>query len=156
MHQNASTDDLRRLVDAGLPPIILTDPHKNGRSGKTMHYQVVIGYSSRDDKTTMWQLADPWGGVIKEKSTAELMRNWSQLHLGPVKTPINRLIVTVAPPARKAELPPGNASVWQKATIKADDLLTVGAQAFERVRRGLRSLPAHPLVRSTVPWSDRR
>jgi hypothetical protein len=138
-------------VDAGLPPIILTDPHKKGQSGKTMHYQVVIGYSSRADEQTTWKLADPWGGVIKEKSTAELLRNWSHLHLGPVKTPINRLIVTLAPPARKAELPPGNGSVWQKATIKADDLFTIGAQTFERIRRSLRSLPAHPLIRSTVP-----
>lgn len=138
VHHDSTTDDLRRMVAAGLPPIILTDWHADTTPGKSLHYLVVTGYSSLDDSKTLWTVNNPWGGKTETVDTATLMRRWSHLYLKPVHTPFNHLMLTVAPPAKQGLLPRSNPSLAQAACLGAVDALTVGAHVVEGVGRTLK------------------
>lgn len=101
---DASTDDLKKMIDQGIPPIILTDYEPNGTpTGESLHYVVVKGYVTNADGSTEWQIENPWGQTDK-LNTDQLMKVWSGLdfhipHVGSVGTGYNRLMITVVPPS---------------------------------------------------------
>jgi cell fate (sporulation/competence/biofilm development) regulator YmcA (YheA/YmcA/DUF963 family) len=101
---DASTDDLKKMIDQGIPPIILTDYERSGTpNGESLHYVVVKGYVTKPDGTTEWKIENPWGQT-DTLSSEELMKVWSNLHLhvpvaGAVSSGYNRLMITVVPPS---------------------------------------------------------
>jgi hypothetical protein len=140
IHHESTTDDLRRLIAAGLPPIILTDWHADTKPGKSLHYLTVTGYSSTDDAKAVWTVANPWGGIVEKVDTPTLLKRWSHLALNPIKTPFNRMILALAPPSQRAALPSSNPSFGQAVALGAVDALTVGGKLYADLRHSVQTL----------------
>jgi hypothetical protein len=102
---DATTDDLKHMIDQGIPPIILTDWEPDGTpSGDSLHYVVVTGYRVDDNGETQWLINNPQG-TAETLSNDQLMKVWTDLHynvgspIGNIDTGINRLMITVTPPS---------------------------------------------------------
>lgn len=104
---DATTAVLRQALDDGLPVILLGDVTVGQAS--ELHYVVVDGYRERRG-TTIWFVADPLdsGDADRRLSTPELMAFWDDVRLLGQLIPYQRTIVTIAPPAKAASLPPDN------------------------------------------------
>jgi hypothetical protein len=108
---HADTGHLRRMIDQGLPSIILgtwTDGVEND-----LHFIVVNGYEGKDDKTTTWHVTDPYvpGDGKATYTTQELMAFWQCEKVMGVRYPYQRAVVNVAPAARAKDLPADNRTV---------------------------------------------
>ncbi|MBL8950283.1 MAG: C39 family peptidase [Myxococcaceae bacterium] len=99
----ASFDDITRMIDAGLPPMALIDP---GSSTDFMsHYVVVSGYErGADGKVSKLHITDPEGS--KYTMTAdEFMKQWDNIKYGGIESGDRRLLLSFAPKGSNVELP---------------------------------------------------
>jgi hypothetical protein len=122
VHNEGSTADLRRLLDAGLPVIILGVNDEGDGSGG-LHYIVVNGYEGSNAADTTWILTDSMVEDGKEHrwNTKRLMAFWDDLKLVGRRLPYQRAMVTVAPKGQADQLPEDNRSAWLKfvdSTVK--------------------------------------
>lgn len=150
---DGSFDDLRHMIDQGVPPQILTD-YGSPPKGNALHYVVVSGYST-ENGVNKFEITNPQG--MKESLTeAELNEKWSNLKLetntplGQVPTGFNHVIMSMVPesgnvkkpdgtsvPASSIDLPPDNAPVLPNALAQ---LANRGIGAYNEVRKDLESL----------------
>ncbi|MBC7542436.1 MAG: C39 family peptidase [Candidatus Sericytochromatia bacterium] len=139
IHHGTTTYQMRQLIDAGLPVIILTNP-KYEKGGSTMHYLVVYGYDSLDDSKTTWTVGDPNKGIQASKvKNADLMPRWHHIRLEGIETPLNNVMLTLAPPARKHLLPSNNADRLERFAMGVSDVAVQGGKLVEHVGRGLKT-----------------
>lgn len=145
LKSDASLEDLAKMVDQGVPPIVLIDPLDPKKPDKTaintkdakLHYVVVSGYErDKDGKISKITVSDPQGknGTRFTVSAKKFEEAWSDLKLNGKKVGINRLMLSSVPDGdtivtgadgkkRKAadiELPKGISSNTKVALYLAD------------------------------------
>ncbi|MBC7543987.1 MAG: C39 family peptidase [Candidatus Sericytochromatia bacterium] len=149
MTQDAGTEDLKKILDQGLPPVILTDWPDEGKKpdGTGLHYVVVSGYEVHNGETR-WTITNPHGKVEK-LTNAELMERWSNLQLStPVRTfdtGFNRLMLTIAPkdgvlttpdgksmPVSSVQMPPSRVPVIAAGLVAvANEVMSAVDETFD-------------------------
>lgn len=102
LHNQSSERDLARMIDQGVPPMILYD--RSG-DGSELHYVVVSGYQDVGDKR-QWTISDP-NGFTHSKSSDELLKAWSNLNVRGVSLQYSRLMIAIAPRTGTVTLPSG-------------------------------------------------
>ncbi|MBC7544178.1 MAG: C39 family peptidase [Candidatus Sericytochromatia bacterium] len=152
MRHGAGTDDLRTLIDQGVPALILYDCDDR-HDGSGLHYSLVTGYQDTDGKRA-FTLADPHG-VTRTLSESQLLRQWSALKVKAapgspsVATPYHRVLFAVIPKTGRVTtptgatrdvgdlwLPPDNASVYAKAANAVAGLVGLGGRLANHIREG--------------------
>lgn len=95
MKNEASIDDLTRMIDQGVPPMIMVEP--GDPNDMTLHYVVVSGYDrGPDGEVSRLKLTDP-NGREREVTPQELMASWDNLRVRNVSTGDRRLMLTFVP-----------------------------------------------------------
>jgi hypothetical protein len=126
---SATTAQVQQALDQGLPVIVLGE-YVVGNDSR-LHYVVVNGYTGRPRART-WIVTDSLvrNGAERRLSTADLQAFWDDVRLLGQAIPYQRTIVTVAPTAKAALLPP--------------DTRDTGILTLERTLQGLFNLFGHP------------
>jgi len=103
LKNEASLDDITRMLDQGIPPMALIDP---GGSGDFLsHYVVVSGYErGADGKVSKLHITDPEGQKYS-MTPEEFTKQWSNIKYKGVESGDNRLLLTFAPKNSKVDLP---------------------------------------------------
>lgn len=93
---DANVEDLAKMVDQGVPPIILMDPDES--SNANLHYMTVTGYN-RDSsgKISDVVVADSAGGNRYTMSADEFQKKWSDLKMGGVSTGLSNVMISTVP-----------------------------------------------------------
>jgi predicted double-glycine peptidase len=93
---DATLDDLTRMIDQGVPPIVLMDPDSDKNAN--LHYVTVTGYN-RDAHGNISELviADSAGGHRYTMSAEEFQQKWDNLKLGGIGTGLNNVMITAIP-----------------------------------------------------------
>jgi hypothetical protein len=96
LKNDATLDDIARMVDQGAPPIVLIDPDSD--SNANLHYVTVTGYN-RDEsgKITDVVIADSAGGRRYTMSAEKFQQQWDSLKLGGIGTGLNNVMITAVP-----------------------------------------------------------
>jgi hypothetical protein len=93
---DASLDDLAKMVDQGVPPIVLMDPDADNNAN--LHYVTVTGYNrDASGKITDVAIADSAGGRRYTMPAAEFQAKWDNLKMGGVPTGLNNVMITAVP-----------------------------------------------------------
>lgn len=93
---NASLDDLTKMVDQGVPVLTMIEPGDPG--DMVLHYVAVTGYTrGADGKVQDVTIADPAGGQLTTMSADEWAKKWSNLRLEGKSTGINNFMIAMAP-----------------------------------------------------------
>ncbi|MBC7542402.1 MAG: C39 family peptidase [Candidatus Sericytochromatia bacterium] len=103
LHNQSSPADLARMIDQGVPPIILYDGETP--TGEGLHYVVVSGYRSGKDGRD-WEITDP-NGFKTHMSEAGLLKVWSDLHAMGHGVAYNRVMISIAPETGTLTTPTG-------------------------------------------------
>ncbi len=150
---DASVDDLVRMVDQGVPPIVLIDPDGNVNDAN-LHYVTVSGYSrDADGQISELSIANTATGKVEKMSVDDFQKRWGDLKLEGVPTQLNKVMLTTVPKdgqitgldgvTRKAsdiELPstPWTDDVAGKFTRMASDWGATVAEGADRLTDGLK------------------
>jgi len=97
LKNDATLDDIAKMVDQGVPPIVLMDP--GSESDFNLHYITVSGYK-RDESTgkiTDVVIADSGGGERYTMPAEEFQKKWDNLKMKNVGTGLNNVMITVVP-----------------------------------------------------------
>ncbi|HEX8436702.1 C39 family peptidase [Archangium sp.] len=93
---DAKLDDLARMVDQGVPPIVLMDPDSDKNAN--LHYMTVTGYNrDANGKISDLVIADSAGGHRYTMPAAEFQKQWDNLKMGGVGTGLNNVMITTVP-----------------------------------------------------------
>jgi len=93
----ASLDDIRKMLDQGVPVQVMVDPDGNG-SDTTLHYVAVTGYKTdASGKITGVTITDPGGGEVYEEDADHFLKRWSNLEMGGVEVGFDREMITYVP-----------------------------------------------------------
>lgn len=94
---DGSVDDLARMVDQGVPPIVLIDPDGNGND-VTLHYVTVSGYSrDASGKISELSIANTATGKVEKMSVDDFQKRWGDLKLDGHSTHLNNVMLTTVP-----------------------------------------------------------
>lgn len=95
MKNDASIDDLTRMIDQGVPPMCLVD--SGSRTDIQLHYVVVSGYDrGPDGEVSRLRLSDPMGR-LREVTPEQFLREWDDIPFVGVRTGERRLMMTFVP-----------------------------------------------------------
>jgi len=93
---DASVDDLAKMVDQGVPPIVLMDPDSDKNAN--LHYMTVTGYNrDASGKITDLVMADSAGGDRYTMPAEEFQKKWDNLKMGGISTGLNNVMISVVP-----------------------------------------------------------
>jgi hypothetical protein len=93
---DAKLDDIARMIDQGVPPIVLLDP--DSEKNANLHYVTVTGYNrDASGKITDVVIADSAGGRRYTLSAEEFQKRWDNLKLGGIGTGLNNVMITAIP-----------------------------------------------------------
>jgi predicted double-glycine peptidase len=96
MKVDASVDDLAKMVDQGVPPIVLMDP--DGGNNFNQHYMTVTGYNrDASGKITDLVIADSAGGERYTMPVEEFKEKWGNLKMKGVSTGLSNVMISVVP-----------------------------------------------------------
>jgi|GEM_PF-2341897 len=96
MKVDASIDDIAKMVDQGVPPIILMDP--GSENDFNLHYVTVTGYNrDANGKITDLVIADSAGGERYNMPVEEFQQKWDSLKMKNVGTGLNNVMISVVP-----------------------------------------------------------
>lgn len=94
-----SWDQLRGLLDHGVPVLVLYDPPGDGHD-MLLHYVVVIGYTEqRHGEVSHLTIADPATGLLTDLSRTDFQARWHDLRLMDVSTGLSEVLIVVLPQA---------------------------------------------------------
>ena len=124
MKNEASIDDLTRMIDQGVPPMIMVEP--GDPNDMTLHYVVVSGYDrGPDGEVSRLKLTDP-NGREREVTPQELMASWDSLRVRNISTGDSRLMLTFVPEGNQpitapdGTVRPASSIELPKSTLGAD------------------------------------
>jgi hypothetical protein len=128
---HADTAHLRRLIDRGLPAILL-GTWRDGVA-KDLHFIVVNGYEGTDDGRTTWHVTDSYvtGDGRAAYTTGQLLAFWQCDRVGAFRYPYQRAVVNVAPAGQAADLPADNRTPGLKVLDRALIVGTSVLRAFD-------------------------
>ncbi len=96
LKSDASLDDLAKMVDQGVPPIVLMDPDSDNNAN--LHYVTVTGYNrDANGKIKDLVIADSAGGYRYTMPAAEFQKKWDNLKMGGIGTGLNNVMITTVP-----------------------------------------------------------
>jgi predicted double-glycine peptidase len=96
MKVDASVEDLAKMVDQGVPPIVLMDPDSDNNFNA--HYITVSGYNrDANGKITDLVIADSAGGDRYTMPVEEFQKKWDDLKMKGVSTGLNNVMISVVP-----------------------------------------------------------
>jgi hypothetical protein len=96
MKVDASIDDIAKMVDQGVPPIVLMDPDSDNNFN--LHYVTVTGYNrDANGKITDLVIADSAGGDRYTMPVEEFQQKWDNLKMKNVGTGLNNVMISVVP-----------------------------------------------------------
>jgi hypothetical protein len=97
LKNDATLDDIAKMVDQGVPPMVLIDPNSDD-SDFVLHYVTVSGYNrDANGKITDVVIADSGGGERYTLSAEEFQKKWDNLKLKNVGTGFNNVMISVVP-----------------------------------------------------------
>lgn len=97
LKNDATLDDIAKMVDQGVPPIVLIDPNNQG-SDAVLHYVTVTGYTrDANGKIDELVIADSAGGERYKVSAEEFQQKWDKLKMGNIGTGFNNVMITTVP-----------------------------------------------------------
>lgn len=158
----SSVDEIRAMVDQGVPVQVLYDPNADG-SDKLLHYVVVTDYKT-DEKGNLTDLviADPAGGKVDTVPVDEFKKRWDDIKFMNYGTGVDNLMIPMLPkrnvPIRGRDgkvrmsddiaLPKATGLGWRvavadvlaDATNLASKVKEKAASAFRSVRRAFSNL----------------
>ena len=111
VRNNATTRDLRHMLDNGLPIVILGS--RTGGKTSSLHYVVVNGYEGAGEDTT-WIITDSMvvADVESRWSNKDLLTFWSNCKIAGRSLPYDKATVNVATSAKADLLPEDNRTTW--------------------------------------------
>jgi len=110
---DAKLDDLARMVDQGVPPIVLMDPDSDKNA--ILHYVTVTGYNrDANGKISDVVIADSAGGHRYTMSADEFQKKWDNLKMGGIGTGLNNVMITTVP--RDGRMITGGDGVQRRAS----------------------------------------
>lgn len=93
---DATLNDIAKMVDQGVPPIVLMDPDSDNNAN--LHYVTVTGYNrDASGKITDVVIADSAGGERYTMPAEEFQKKWDNLKMGNIGTGLNNVMITVVP-----------------------------------------------------------
>ncbi|HEX8825792.1 MAG TPA: C39 family peptidase [Archangium sp.] len=93
---DATIDDIAKMVDQGVPPIVLMDP--GDESDLNLHYVTVSGYNrDANGKITDVVIADSAGGERYTMPIEEFQQKWDNLKMKNLGTGFNNVMITTVP-----------------------------------------------------------
>jgi predicted double-glycine peptidase len=93
---DASVNDLAKMIDQGVPPIVLMDPDSDKNAN--LHYVTVTGYNKdASGKITDLVIADSAGGDRYTMPVEEFQKKWDNLKMGGIGTGLNNVMISVVP-----------------------------------------------------------
>ncbi|KFE69984.1 C39 family peptidase [Hyalangium minutum] len=96
MKVDASVDDIAKMVDQGVPPIVLMDPDSD--KNLNLHYVTVSGYNrDANGKITDLVISDSAGGDRYTMPVEEFQKKWDDLKMKGVGTGLNNVMISVVP-----------------------------------------------------------
>jgi predicted double-glycine peptidase len=102
VRNNATIDDLTRMLDQGVPTQVLYDRIPNGKD-VMLHYVVPVSYTrDAQGQVSTIRIADPKYGRIDELPIEEFKRRWDDLQLAGLNTGLNNVMIPMVP---KADVP---------------------------------------------------
>lgn len=97
MKTDASLDDIKGMLDKGVPVQVLVDPDNDG-GDITLHYVAVTGYKADvSGKITHLTITDPAGGEVYEEAADHFVKRWANLKVGGFDAGFNRVMLTYLP-----------------------------------------------------------
>ncbi|MBM3266940.1 MAG: C39 family peptidase [Candidatus Sericytochromatia bacterium] len=97
MKTGASLDDIRKMLDQGVPVQVVVDPDSDG-GDITLHYVAVTGYKTDSSgKITSLTITDPGGGEVYEEAADHFLKRWSDLRMGGIATGFDRVMLSYVP-----------------------------------------------------------
>lgn len=97
LRDNASVQDIKALIDQGVPVQVLVDPDGDG-GDITLHYVAVTGYKADPDgKITHLTITDPAGGEVYEETADHFLARWSNLRIEGIEVGLNRVMLAYVP-----------------------------------------------------------
>ena len=99
MKNEGSLEDLTRIIDQGVPPIILVDIGATATEDKAFkpHYLVVSGYERDASGAVSHVITANPSGTRNKTPVDELMKEWSSLSIVGVPTGESRLMISIVP-----------------------------------------------------------
>lgn len=96
MKVDASVDDIAKMIDQGVPPIVLMDPDSDNNLNQ--HYVTVSGYNrDANGKITDLVISDSAGGDRYTMPVEEFQKKWDDLKMKGVSTGLNNVMISVVP-----------------------------------------------------------
>jgi predicted double-glycine peptidase len=96
LKNDATLDDITKMVDQGVPPMVLMDPDGDNNAG--LHYVTVSGYNrDANGKVTDVVIADSATGRRYTMGAEEFQKKWDNLKMANVGTGLNNVMITVVP-----------------------------------------------------------
>lgn len=112
---DAGLNDIARMVDQGVPPIVLLDP--DGDENLNLHYVTVTGYNrGADGKISNLVIADSAGGNRNTLPVAEFQSRWGDLKLKGMSIGLNNVMITALP--RNGRVIGGDGAARQASDIQ--------------------------------------
>lgn len=97
LKNGASPEDIKHLVDRGLPAQALIDPEGRGK-GNTLHYVAIRGYQADPSgQVASVKINDPAGGQTYDMPWGEFESKWSDLTLKGHQVGLDRVLLSYAP-----------------------------------------------------------
>ena len=135
---DASLDDITRMVDQGAPPIVLMDP--DATNNPNLHYITVTGYNrGANGQVSDVVLADSAGGRRYTMPAGEFQQRWGSLKLQDIPTGLNNVMITAVPNDGR-RITGGDGATRNAGDIqlpKSDLWANVRSQAARQVASGL-------------------
>jgi hypothetical protein len=129
MKTDAKLDDIARMIDQGVPPIVLLDPDSDDNFN--LHYVTVSGYNrDANGKISELVIADSAGGRRYTMSAEEFQKQWDNLKLKNVSTGLNNVMITVMPKS-------GNITGGDGVVRRASDIKLPRSSFFSNLKSGL-------------------
>jgi uncharacterized protein YvpB len=144
VHSGTTAEDLRRMIDAGLPVQILMDVSEGG-DGSGLHYEVVTGHGTGPDGKRYFELTNPWG---QREYMAEdvLLQKWTNLKAAGLPIGLDRVAIVMKPPGNPTPLLPDE----RGAVLNASTVALRVAQGITQVTSGWARSEPHTLAAGVV------
>lgn len=131
---DATLDDLLRLVDRGLPTLILCD--RSGARGDALHYMLAVGQEAGN-----MLFADPASGQFVGLGGEEVEVIWQDLHLRGLPTCVSRVLLVLSPPEG-----PGFADLLPVRPLQSAGAVLLATLAVKDVAIGIKRRDAARLA----------
>ncbi len=137
LKNDASLEDIAKMIDQGAPPMVLMDP--DGGGNLNLHYMVATGYErDANGKITNVSFSDPAIGGVRTMDADSFMKSWSDIKMGGIGTGLDRVLISMVP--NDGRTITGNDGIARKASQIELPSTSFWSQLKSLPARGIASL----------------